>query len=93
MSGTPSRVSRNTGRRYGKEAELKEWAVVLRAVSTQATGQQILYTAEHLLLRSTASQYEEGFNAAILEMVATLLDYPTTDPASVERVLRGLPPL
>lgn len=81
-----------SGEVSGNEEQLKEWAVVLRAVSTQATGQQILYTAADLMLQGTNSHYEDGYNAAVFEMVATLLGYPTTDPSTVERVLRSLPP-
>jgi hypothetical protein len=75
-----------------KEQELKEWEVVLRAISTQPTGGDVLYVAAALLPSGEISPYEQGYKIGILAMVVSLLGYPNTDPATVERVLRNLPP-
>jgi hypothetical protein len=77
----------------GNEEQLTEWVVLLRAVATPLTAVEMLYKAADLLGPGgdLASHYETGYNAGVLHMVATLLGFPNTDPATIERVLRSLP--
>lgn len=69
---------------------MRDYTIVLRAVSTTMRATDMLYVAASLLTSGSNAQ-GRAVNGAIVEMTARLLDLPTTEPELVERVLRNLP--
>ena len=66
---------------------LKEYSILLRAVSTTVTATGMLSLAASLIDEEPLTDK----NKAICAMVGGMLDMPEAEPDLIERVLRNLP--
>lgn len=69
---------------------LKEYSLLLRAVSAPMTATGLLYEASRRLEEPT-SPAGRAVNKAVCNLVAAMLAMPEAEPDLVERVLRNLP--